>query len=373
MLYRHDVDERPIFARVRLTGQRFEGGVLPVDSLIELQRYQDLVRRFAEARDGGEEAGDLRLVIEKIDEGSADVLLALEQITAQVEVQIGARDELEATLAAAYGDEEISDDLDWDLATEIAQLGSTLTAEQSLVVEPVEDGHPRVEITIETRKRAVEKLDLANFMLAPADEEGSALATVETVLSGRIVELDADRQTFRFDSSEHGEMRGRYLEDDMTPNFRAVLDSSAKAPVTRLEGLLQSRNGSPWRIRDVTSLERFDLDGQPWQDRLKVLAELSAGWGEGADEPQISITSLDAAREILSALAVAGRTLPGVFPTEEGGVSLEWASAKAVRSIEITAEGVFEMFSLGEGDFDGMESEARDLPTAIRFAMGSDA
>lgn len=369
------MDERPIFARVRLTGQRFEGGVLPIDSLIELQRYQDLVRKFASSRQApGEEAGELRLVIERIDEGSADIFLALEQITAQIEAQTVARDQLEVILAAAYGDEEVSEDLDWDLASEVAQLGSTLTGEQALIVEPVSEGHPRVEITVVTRERAAEKLNLTNFMLATDQEKQSALAVVDgSVLAGRIVELDADKQTFRFESSQFGEMNGRYLDAGRTPDFRAVLDSSALAPVTRLEGALQYRNGDPWRIRDVQSLERLDLDDQSWATRLKALAELAPGWGDSGSEPPIAIQALEVARELLSALTISAQALPGVFPTEDGGVSLEWATAQSVRSIEITPEGIFEMFLLAEGDFEGAHSEAEDLPTAIRFALGGEA
>lgn len=369
------MEERPIFARLKLTGQRFTGGVLPIDSLSELQRYQTLVQRFASSRQApGEATGELRLVIERIDEGSADIFLALEQITAQVEAQTVARDQLEETLAAAYGDDEVSDDLDWDLAAEVAELGTTLIGEQALILEPISEGHPRVEITVLTRQRAAEKLNLSNFMLATDETRPGGLAVVEdSVLAGRIVELDADKKTFRFESSQFGELKGRFQDVGLTPDFRAVLDSSALAPVTRLVGALQFRNGEPWRIRDVQSLERLDLDGQSWSTRLKALAELAPGWGDGGSEPAIAIPALEAARELLSALSVSARAMPGVFPTEDGGVSLEWATPLSVRSIEITPEGTFEMFLLGEGDFDGVHSEAKDLPAAIRFALGDDS
>ncbi len=349
--------------------------MLPIDSLIELQRYQDLVRKLASARLApGAGDSELRLVIERIDEGSADIFLAIEQINAQIEAPTFARDQLEAILAAAYGDEEVSEDLDWELASEIAQLGSTLTGEQALIMEPVSEGHPRVEITVVTRERAAEKLNLTNFMIA-ADQDNERTLTVadDSVLAGRIVELDADKQTFRFESSLFGEMNGRYLDARMTPDFRAVLDSSALAPVTRLEGALQYRNGDPWRIRDVQSLERLDLDDQSWAMRLKTLAELPPGWGDSGNEPPISVQALEMARELLSALAISARALPGVFPNEDGGVILEWATPQSVRSIEITAEGSFEMFLLAEGDFEGTHSEAQDLPTAIKFAVGGDA
>lgn len=366
------MEGKHIFARVRLTGARFSGGVLPIDSLEELQRYQNLIRRFAQAR-GDANPEELRLVIERIDDGSADILLAIEQVTVHIDEQIGARDQLEATLAAAYGDGEISEDLDWDLAADVAELGSTLGAGQSLVVEPIDDSHPRVEISVVTRPQAIERLTGATFFLPTDVSRPSHLRTESTLVAGRIVELDADNQKFRFESVQYGTMNGRYKDPTMVDEFRAVLDSAARAPVTRLVGDVQWKNGAPWRIRDVQSLERFDLDGQPWQARLTALAELHPGWGESGQEPPISLTALDAAREILSALTIAERDLPAVFPTEDGGLSIEWANARSVRSIEITADGVFEMFVLPEGQFDGTETEVSDLPSAIQFALGGDA
>ena len=81
-------EPQPSVKRFRLTGARFEGGRLPVDSLVELEHYQDVVRIAAEAEwrhdhPGEELPSGLReavsLTIERIDEGSADVFLAFEQ------------------------------------------------------------------------------------------------------------------------------------------------------------------------------------------------------------------------------------------------------------------------------------------------------
>ena len=42
-------EPQPSAKRFRLTGARFDGGRLPVDSLVELERYQDVIRIAAEA------------------------------------------------------------------------------------------------------------------------------------------------------------------------------------------------------------------------------------------------------------------------------------------------------------------------------------
>ena len=104
-------DERkPGVKRVRLSGARFDGGRLPVDSLVELQKYQDVVRIAAEAEwrqahPDEDIPADLRssvsLTIERIDEGSADVFLAFEQHQVYVQYQAEAQDVADVFLFAA--------------------------------------------------------------------------------------------------------------------------------------------------------------------------------------------------------------------------------------------------------------------------------
>jgi len=56
-----------------------------------------------------------------------------------------------------------------------------------------------------------------------------------------------------------------------------------------------------------------------WQDRLAELEKLPTGWldGKGAALNPVCVA---AARDVLASL----ESPPGVFPTPEGGVQLEW-------------------------------------------------
>jgi len=166
-------DERkPGVKRVRLTGARFDGGRLPVDSLVELQNYQDVVRIAAMAKwrlehPGEELPSDLRnsvsLTIERIDEGSADVSLAFEQHQVYVHYQVEAQDAADAIIVAAYSGASIPELPALSLAEDVefreavSQIGVTLGPEHSIEFYPSSPDAQPVTITVETRLRGLEE------------------------------------------------------------------------------------------------------------------------------------------------------------------------------------------------------------------------
>jgi len=378
--------EAPKLKRIRLTGDRFDGGRLPVDSLVELQRYQDAVRRVAEhdwkQENPGEELpvglGDsVSLTITKLGEGSADILLAFEQHTIAVQYQQDAQDVVDGTLAAAYGGTELPqlpDEISERVRVEAAEFGSTLEPGESIEIYP--GGNPDaapVIITVEARKDAIVRLELEGFLLdTPVGTDGNVLQKVEETLVGRFTELDADDQKFRFVSLLHGPLTGRFTSSALTADIRKLLDSSTVAPVTRIVGDLQYRNGIPWRLRDLSLVEEMDIDNDRWGTALVGFASLAPGWGENEDGKAITFTSLEAARDILRAIDSSPNTGPGLFPTASGGVLIEWSSAEHVRSIEISADAVFELFDLPSGSFESTYAETKDIRRAISFATGGD-
>ena len=174
--------------RIRLTGDRFQGGRLPVDSLVELERYQNIVRKLAEydwRRDHPDEQlpDDFRpsvsLTIERIDQGSADVLLAFEQNTVYVQYQEEAQDAVSATISAAYSGAPLPPlsalpaPAEAEIREDVAGIGGTLVEGQSIefYVDPA-DPAPIV-ITVETRKQAIVGLILADFMMVPPEPSAS--------------------------------------------------------------------------------------------------------------------------------------------------------------------------------------------------------
>jgi hypothetical protein len=369
--------------RIRLTGERFDGGRLPVDSLVELERYQTLLRAIARAEWEEDHPGEvppaeldaeLRLTIERIESGSADVFLIFEQVAVYADYQEQAQDALDGVIAAAYDGTELPD-LPLGVADQVRvgmlELGQSLEPDQSIEVF-VEGSDEPVVITIETRGAAIAHLQLDGFFLNPSAEAPKAsLEKQSETLVGRITELDANRSTYHFESLQYGELKGHYKKHpDLIEDLRKVVDQAEVGPVLRVEGELQYRDGKPWRFTDTIAVEEFTAGGGPWAPTLIDFAQLSSGWGEHGVGLPIAFVALDAAGQIMQALAAGGSELPGVFPSQSGGVILEWASRSMVRSVEITPNAEFELFAMPADTSTGTLEVTTNLDEAINFSKG---
>lgn len=369
--------------RLRLTGARFDGGRLPIDSLIELQKYQEVVRIAARAEwrrehPGEEPPSDLNdsvsLAIERIDDGSADIFMGFEQHDVYVQYQVEAQDAVETVIAAAYSDRpsgppELAPQTDYELLEAVSQLGVTLTPGQSIEVYRASDGAPPVTITIETRERAIEHLfPIENFLISPELAPATkGLQSFDESLVGRVTVLDADDKKFVLVLADGIKVHGWYRQNpSLLEDFRKLVNSTAEGPLTRITGTLQHKAGKPFRFMDASSIERVEFDDTVWGARLTEFASLPSGWDNGEGE-QISFVALDAAQMLLRAAEQAHIERPGVFPNPEGGVLIEWANSDRVRSVEILADGAFEMFSLQLAQRLGEHSETADLKQAIAF------
>lgn len=382
--YSSDVaqSERPV-KRIKLTGARFEGGRLPVDSLVELERYQELLRIVARAswREShpGEELpprfdDEVSLTIESIEEGSADVLLAFEQHAQYRDYQREADDTVAESISAAYESRSLPD-MPPALAAEvrdgILSFGDTLEHGQSIEVYTRGPSNPPVEVTLESRREVVHTFLLEDFMSEPLPVPQAELVKRPETIVGRITEVDAEKATYRFESLQHGRLIGHYDPDGhLIDDIRKVLDSPAEAPILRVEGLLQyKRDGSPWRFTETHAVEQFAPGTGSWAARLIELAELARGWTDSGDASPIAVIALEAANSIMQALSEHGRQLPSFFATEEGGVILEWATLAVVRSIEVTSNGEFELFLRPATGVATLRTTS-NIQEAIDFAIG---
>ncbi|WP_336649093.1 hypothetical protein [Microbacterium sp. MMO-10] len=378
-------EREPGLKRVRLTGARFEAGRLPVDSLAELQKYQQVVRIAAEAEwlqaHPGEQLPDdfsesVSLTIERIDKGSADVFLAFEQHQVYVEYQVEAQDAADAIIVAAYSDAPIPDlpslttKQDVEFREVVASIGSTLVEGQSIEFYPDGTDSSPVSITIETHKDAVVRLSgIEDFLVEPApSEQKPGLEVAEESLVGRVTALDADRMRFTLTLADGEEVHGFYKNlPGLLEDFRKLVNSTAEGPLTRITGDLQTRGTKLFRFWETSSVEQVEFDDTAWGARLREFTALRAGW-DGGSALQISATALDAAQKLLQGVDRAQLQAPGVFPTDEGGVLIEWSSPAGIRSIEILADGGFELFVLLQGQQSGEHSETNDVAKAIAFA-----
>lgn len=381
---------KPGVKRVRLTGARFDGGRLPVDSLVELQKYQDVVRIAAVAEwrrenPGMELPSDLRnsvsLTIERIDEGSADVFLAFEQNQVYVHYQSEAQDAADAIIVAAYSGAPIPElpalslQEDSDFREAVSQIGLTLGPSQSIEFYPDSPDANPVSITVETRKLAVDQLSRIEDFLVHTDPvpATNGLQATEESLVGRVIILDADDQKFTIVIADGSQVHGWYRQTpELLEDFREVVNSTEVGPLTRISGTLQSKGGRPFRFKEVSSIQRVQFDDTAWGARLSEFASLPPGWEDGGGE-QITSIALDASQMLLRAVDHAQIERPGVFPTEEGGVLVEWAGPARVRSVEILPDATFELFSLLRTQSTGEHAVTKDLTVAIAFVEAEKA
>lgn len=379
-------DDRGV-RRIKLNGARFDGGRLPIDSLVELERYQDLLRLIARAEWQADNPGEplppgfddeISLTIESIEEGSAHVFLAFEQHAVYVEYQQQADEALNGAIVAAYEARELPSSLPAPVTQEvregIAELGGTLEGDQSIELFADGPSDEPVRITVTTRKAVIDQFALEDFLAPPPDElRGELLKHVETVV-GRITEVDAERGSYRFESLQHGRLIGRYdKHSDMLDDIRKALDSPEEAPILRVQGVLQhKRDGSPWRFVETHLVEQFVAGSEPWAPRLAEFAQLPDGWGDEGEGRAISVAALEAAGKIMDAIAASDSPLPNMFATEDGGVILEWASRTLIRSIETSPDAVFEIFEMPRGGSGSLRTTS-NLQEAIDFATGAKA
>ncbi len=380
------VQRRPADKRIRLTGERFDGGRLPIDSLVELERYQTVLRKLAIyewRRDHPDEDApedldaSVSLTITSISPGSADVLLAFEQHAVYAEYQAEAQQAADATVVAAYSGAplpelpELSESAVRELREDLAEVGGTLVDGQSIEFYSTPDAVP-VVITVESRKQAVNNLILTDWLVAPAEAPASSSRVSEKheeSIVGRVTAVNAETTRYEVTTST-GKLHGWYRDNtSVLDDLRTVLNSAAEGPLTRITGELQFQpnDGVPYRFWNTSRVERVEFDDTSWGARLTEFARMPSNWADGG-EAQISFIALDAAQHVLKAVDEAGRPTPGVFPTPEGGVLLEWSSTEGIRSVEILEDGTFELFSLRPDQAESVHQTTEDASEAIRFA-----
>lgn len=374
----------PSLKRVRLAGARFDRGRLPIASLMELQNYQEAIRIAAEAewrRDHPDEQlpadfqDSTSLAIERIDEGSADVFLAFEQ-PGYVPYQVGAQELIDGCIVAAYSGEPFSGlssllpEDSRQVREKVSLIGETLGGGQSIEYYPSGFGSAPVVITAEARAHAVERLVPVSH---DAERRNSPLSASRESLVGRVTALDASRKKFTLIAADDTEIHGWYRKrPEILEDLREVVNSTEEGPLTRITGDLQVKDGRPFRFWEIDCVERLEFDDTHWGHRLAAFAAMPSGW-DGGEAAQISSTALDAAQRLLREIDGARMERPGVFPTDEGGVLVEWAGCDGVQSVEILDDGSFEMFSLRRGQQEGRCEETADLRRAVAFAVAEGA
>ncbi|SDH38029.1 hypothetical protein [Agrococcus jejuensis] len=370
--------------RIRLTGERFKGGRLPVDSLVELQKYQAAVRLVAEQewmRDHPKEPlppgfdDSLALTIERIEDGSADVFLAFEQVSEHREYIEQAQDAVDEQIAAAYSGQSLPDlppGSAYEIRSAIAEIGSTLAPDQAIEFYVELEGEPAVavEITPVTREDAGGRLVLSDdFFEAPTLAVAVEVDPKQMTVVGRVTRIDADKHRFTLDTDAYGPILAHYKTAPETlADLKKVLDEAEQGPLTRVTGEMRFKAGEPWRFWETTAVDVVEFDDTEGGVALSGFATLVDGWAGGRG---VAITSdaLEAAHSLLRLLPEDDPTRT-MAPTPEGGVQFEWISNEGIRAVEVLDDGSFELFEMRANDRVGTLRPERNRRAVAAFVTG---
>jgi hypothetical protein len=342
--------------------------------LEELQRYERLVRKVAEQQWRAANpdrksvppqlADEFNLSIVAVEDGSAMPVLERDSIS-QSEWDPYLTDAtvlIEQAFQALIQGKSLPSGFDWLMSQDFRDFGASLQGGEAIEFRPT-SAYPIVysaEVRDEVRER------LGTPVVGRLEN-----VTRRGAIAGRLVRLDADAKTFKFrrlgDPASKG-INGKYSQPGLTADLRRILESNSVAPVVRVTGdLIGPPDAPPIRIGSVASVELFEVDGMSSSARLIELAALEPGWNEGHGMP-VEFAALDAARDILLQLHQDSLAMPSVFPLEDGGVQLEWASPELVSSIEISPDVNFSLFRLVVGTRQSESQDTDQMPEAIDFA-----
>ncbi len=194
---------------------------------------------------------------------------------------------------------------------------------------------------------------------------------VETLVAGQITGVYADDATFKLRLAGNGKViSGRFSSDDIVPDLRQYLDVSAMAPTVAVSAVaIQSINNEIIEIQDVLNIE--PVLPADWSERLVELQKLESGWLEGAGEG-INRRVLRKVESLLLELLDAGAQRPYIYPTENGGVQLEWSSEGGEVTAEVTREEEIEIYGFSKASDEELDRSfsAHQLEEAAQCLLG---
>lgn len=330
------------FGVIHMRGGRYERRGLPLDAAAELHRYELLVVRVARSLYMSRHENRKRaphvfstsnlLRLTDIREGSVTPVLRRDDIlsdgvlpTPVADYFENARKLINTTLARIANEDSLDPAFPHDCLADLGALGRSLREGESMVF--AEAGDPGSEVALDpaTRTRLQQLAQLERI-------------DVETVLLGQITGLRSKPQQFDLVLFETGRtIVGTYVDPAMFAALDEFLDYADRAPAVAVSVLAQQElDGTITGIRDTYHVAA--ALPPDWSARIADLAQLAPGWlAENSVPPTES--ALQRAEQILLGCLDDGLDRPGIFPTESGGVLLEWSSPRSEIEIEIAADG----------------------------------
>ncbi|MFJ7127322.1 hypothetical protein [Streptomyces sp. NPDC098101] len=362
-------DEERTFGSWRLRGGRYEQHGLPVEVLSEFARYERLVvdvakalymQRHPQRQRAPRQFSRFNLRLAGVRSGSVVPVLVMPQDseaalfqTDDADVFDEARILIQTALRSVGQGSGIPPKFPVQALREFARFGRSLQEAEFISFD---EGTPNAAVYSRGIRQSIQ--ELASF----------ERFEVETLVVGQVIGVAADEGTFKVRLARNGRVIvGRFSSDDIIPDLRQYLDVSALAPTVAVSAVaIQSTAGEIIEIQDVLGIE--PVLPSDWSERLAELQKLENGWLEGSGEG-IARKVLRQAESLLLELLDSGASRPYIYPTEKGGVQLEWSSSAGEVTAEVTPEGKVEIYAFSNTDDD--ELDATFAPHQLQEAAES--
>jgi len=341
-------DKEEVFLRPVFCGTRFDGGRLPLEVVGELGVYRRIVLAVAKhlfkAKNKGRQRvpkgfeQDLVLYIREVEVGSA-VPVVMRKKGAEVGDQLSlypdyfldARRMVAKQIAAPTA---VESGFPTAVLRMFGQLGASLKEDEAIEFQ-VPEG-PTAVYTQATRRR------LSLLAGNTYDDEFGIV--------GHVTGLNTRKRTFEIQTGD-GSVAGP-LPEELVPAFSDVLGPPPL--LVHVTGIGRwNANASLLEILSVDDVTLHDDDAErrDVHARLKVLAELDDGWLQG-DGSAIPEPILRIGARLIERMSAKGVTAPYIYPTEGGGLSIEWSFRDSEVSVELDPQSE-------EATFFGLQTHSR--------------
>ncbi|MFF8524176.1 hypothetical protein ACF05X_18875 [Streptomyces werraensis] len=362
-----------VFGSWRLRGGRYERPGLPVEVLAEFARYErlvvDVARGLYKQRHASRQrvprgfASSFSLRLSDIQRGS--VIPVLERTDVDADALFDDRDAgifeearvvIQDALRSIQEGSGIPRNFPPHALREFSRFGRSLRGDE--VIE-FDGGTPNSVVYSQAVRRQIqEQARLDKF-------------EIETLISGQVVGVSADKGIFEFRLTRGDKVVvGRFSSDDIVPELKQYLDLSTMAPTVAINAVaIQSIDGEVIEIQDVLSIE--PVLPPEWSDRLSELHDLEAGWLDGVGQ-EVSRKVLREVESLLLEFLDEQVQRPYIYPTEHGGVQLEWPYSAGEVTLTVTSDEKVEAYAFSKED--DRESDQtfhwRQLSEITEFVIG---
>jgi hypothetical protein len=353
-----------------LSGPIFDGVGMPVEAAAELLAYKALVLDVAKKlylqqnphreRSRRNLASEFDLRLEKVEQGSADVILLHAKPDTLFPVDLGndifahSRDVVTQTIQSVATSGTLPSIFPLRSLPKFRAFGKTFPVGHSVRVGSL-DGRYTATLDLNIRQRFLELLD--------ADS-----TQVQQEAAGTMVELDPERLVFHLRTSDGERVQCDY--GDLSTIDRSLLaDETGDGPLVSVKGeALVGRDGVLQRfvsveaVHTVTQPSRKALD-----ERLSYIEGLDDGWLD-ADSKAVLPDVMASAKEALNKV----KKLPDGFtpaPLPDGGLRFEWAQGSTEYVAEIESDGGLYLCLLPESseNDDEKQLDTFDLESFVNF------